>query len=168
MSTLGGMQSLASKEETETVELRTADFDTEFGDRPGAQISIETRAGANDFHASVFGYLRPHILDSEDWFAPGAGTGLPSAFLDGWGGGVGGPIWRKRTFFFAALERADLRDGALQVIAVPSAAARENPLLFPYLPLFNAFPAPTGRILNANESAAYSPLRKAVKIKSCR
>jgi len=161
MSTLGGMQSLASKEETETVELRTADFDTEFGDRPGAQISIETRAGANDFHASVFGYLRPHILDSEDWFAPGAGTGLPSAFLDGWGGGVGGPIWRKRTFFFAALERADLRDGALQVIAVPSAAARENPLLFPYLPLFNAFPAPTGRILNANESAAYSPLRKA-------
>ena len=161
MSAFGGMQSFASKEESETVELRTTEFDAQYGDRPGAQISIETRAGTNDFHASAFGYVRPHTLDSQDWFARGAGLPLPNAYLDGWGGGMGGPIWRNRTFFFAAFERTDLHDSALQIIAVPSAAARNNPLLLPYLPLFDAFPAPAGRALNANESLGYSPLQKA-------
>jgi len=161
MSTIGGMQSLASKEETETVELRTADFDPEFGDRPGAQINISTRAGSNDFHGAVFGYIRPHTFDSQDWFARAASASLPSAALNGWGGGLGGPLWRKRTFFFAAFERTDVHDNALQIIAVPSLAARANPLLLPYLPLFNAFPSPTGPALNASESVAFSPLQKA-------
>ena len=69
-------------------------------------------------------------------------------------------MWPKRTFFFAALEQTDVHDSALQVIAVPSLAARANPLLAPYQALFEAFPAPTGRPLNANESLSYSPLQK--------
>jgi hypothetical protein len=106
MTTIGGMQSLASQEETERVELRAADFSADFGDRPGAQISIETRAGTNEFHGSVFGYLRPHSLDSLDWFARGAGLNLPSAYLNGFGGSLGGPLRRNHTFFFASLEKA--------------------------------------------------------------
>lgn len=161
MSTLGGMQSLASKEETETVELRSVDFDSQYGDRPGAQINITTRSGSDDFHGSWFGYIRPHALDSMDWFARGNEYALPSASLSGWGGGMGGPIWKKRTYFFAAFEKIDLHDDALQVISVPNLAARNNPGLAPYQLLFDAFPAPAGRPLNANESIGYSPLQKA-------
>jgi len=88
MTTIGGMQSLASKEETERVELRSADFAAEYGDRPGAQIDIVTRSGTNDFHGSVFGYDRPHSLDSTDWFARGAAADLPTASVNGWGGSL--------------------------------------------------------------------------------
>ncbi len=159
MTTIGGTQSLASQEETERVELRAADFSADFGDRPGAQISIETRSGTNDFHGSVFGYIRPHTLDSLDWFARGAGLNLPSAFLNGFGGGFGGPLRRNRTYFFIAFEKTEVRDSALQVISVPSLGLREK--TGPYQVLFDAFPQPQGgRLLNANESLGYSPLQK--------
>ncbi len=157
MTTIGGMQTLASQEETEKVELLAADFSAEFGDRPGAQISIETRAGSNNFHGSVFGYLRPHALDSQDWFARGAGLDLPSAYLNGFGGSVGGPLRRNHTFFFASFEKTGVRDSALQVIAVPSLALREQS--GPYQVLFDAFPLPQSRLLNANEALGYSPLQ---------
>jgi len=163
MTTIGGMQSLASKEETERVELKSADFSAEFGDRPGAQVSIETRAGTNEFHGSVFGYMRPRAIDSLDWFAHGAGIDLPSAYLDGWGGGAGGPLWRNRTFFFASFERTDVRDSALQVTPVPSLAARAQAGLA-YQDLFAAFPQPLGRALNADETLGYSPLQKDARV----
>ena len=76
MTTIGGMQSLASNEETERVELLSADFAAQYGDRPGAQIDIETRAGTNELHGSAFGYLRPQSFNSTDWFARGAAQDL--------------------------------------------------------------------------------------------
>ena len=158
MTTIGGLQSLAAKEETDRVELRSADFSAEFGDRPGAQISITTRAGDDEFHGSLFGYLRPHALDSLDWFARGSGLDLPSASLDGFGFTLGGPLWRKHTFFFASLEKTNVHDSAVQQVPVPSLAARANPALAPYLSLFDVFPQPQGRTLNANEALGYSPL----------
>ncbi len=157
MTTIGSMQSLASQEETERVELRAADFSADFGDRPGAQISIETRAGTNEFHGSVFGYLRPHSLDSQDWFARGAGVNLPSAYLNGFGGSLGGPLRRNHTFLFASLEKTGVRDSALQVIPVPSLALRQQ--AGPYQVLFDVFPRPQSRVLNASEALGYSPLQ---------
>ena len=99
------MQSLASKEETQTVEMRSAEFDPEYGSRPGAQIKITIRGGSEDFHGAIFGYFRPHSLDSMDWFARGAAT-IADGIAQWLGRRLwGGPLWRKRTFFFAALEQ---------------------------------------------------------------
>ena len=138
MTTIGGTETLASKEETERVELRSADFAAEYGDRPGAQIDIETRSGTNDFHASSFGYIRPQALDSADWFARGAASNLPSASVNGWGGSVGGPLWRNHTWFFASFERIDLHDSALQLIPVANDEIRSR--VGPYQAIFDAFP----------------------------
>ena len=158
MTTVGGLQSLASKEETERVELRSADFAAQFGERPGAQINIETRAGSNEFHGSLFGYIRPHFLNSEDWFARGSGLNLPSAFLDGWGGALGGPLGHHHTYFFASFERTGVKDIAVEAIPVPSPEARALAGAA-YQFLFNAFPQPVGRQLNADNSLAFSPLQ---------
>jgi hypothetical protein len=163
MTTIGGTQSLASKEETERLELRSADFSAQYGDRPGAQIDIQTRAGENDFHGSLFGYIRPHSLDGTDWFARGAESGLPTASVNGWGGSASGPVWRNHTYFFASFEKADVHDSALQLISVASAAAiqRAGPA---YQAILEAFPSATGRSLTAEESVGYSPLQKAAGI----
>jgi hypothetical protein len=163
MTTIGGLQSLASDEETQRVELRSADFSAQYGDRPGAQIDIETRSGTNEFHGGAFGYIRPRALSSTDWFARGAAPDLPRAFLSGWSGGLGGPIWRNHTYFFTSFEREDVHDSALQIIAVPSAAARAQ-LGMPYQLLAEAFPAPAGSALSADESVGHSPFQKAAAI----
>ncbi len=163
MTTIGGTQSLVTKEEAERVELRSADFSAQSGDRPGAQIDIQTRSGENDFHGSLFGYLRPKLFDSTDWLARGAASNLPPASVNGWGSSLGGPIWRNHTYFFASLERTDVHDSALQIIAVPSAAAllQAGPA---YQAVLQAFPSPTGRSLTTDQSVGYSPLQKAAAI----
>jgi len=158
MTTVGGTETLAAKDETERVELRLADFAAEYGDRPGAQIAIETRSGSNDFHGSAFGFIRPQTLDSTDWFARGAGFPLAAASLNGWGASAGGPVWRNHTYFFASYQRTDVHDSALQAIPVANEALREQP--GPYQAIFDAFPAPSGRALTSNESLGYSALRK--------
>ena len=99
MTTIGGMQSLASGEERLRTELHSADFAAQFGDRPGARVSIETKAGTEQFHGSLFGYIRPHVLNSLDWFARGAGQELPAPLLDGWAASAGGPLGKQENFF---------------------------------------------------------------------
>jgi hypothetical protein len=163
MTTIGSMQSLASKEETERVDLRTADFAASSGDRPGAQISIETRSGANEFHGSAFGYLRPQAFDSHDWFSQSVGAGLPAAYLNGWGGSLGGPLWRNHTYFFTSFERADVHDSSLQLIPVPSVAARAAAGT-PYQTFLDSFPLPTGPALSASQAIGNSPAQKAAAI----
>jgi Carboxypeptidase regulatory-like domain len=159
MTTIGSTQTLASKEETQRVELRSSDFVAESGDRPGAQIAIETRSGSNEFHGSAFGYFRPHFLNAQDWFSQSTAAGLPSAFLNGWGGSFGGPIWRNHTFFFMSFERADVHDSATQLIPVPSAEARST-AGGAYQAFLNTFRFPTSRTLNSTESLGISGLQK--------
>ena len=163
MTTVGGTQTLASKEETERVALRSADFSAEYGDRPGAQIDIETRSGSSDFHGSLFGYMRPHSLDSSDWFARGAAADLPSASDNGWGASLGGPLrhdpWGNPIYFFTSFEHADVHDSALQLVPVPNEAVRQR--VGPYQAVFDAFPSPAGHALTTTESVGYSTLQKA-------
>ncbi len=53
---------------------------------PGAQIAIETRSGSNDFHGSAFGYVRPRLLNSHDWFAKSMADDFAQRFFEwlGW------------------------------------------------------------------------------------
>jgi hypothetical protein len=143
MTAIGSTQSVASKEEIERTEFRSSDFSPESGERPGAEILIETRSGTNDFHGTVFGLLRPSLLDSEDWFAQRYQTPLPASSLNGYGANLGGAVIPKRTFFFAAFEREAVTDTAMDLMATPSFEARAsaNPAV---AILLNAFPDPIG------------------------
>lgn len=165
MTVIGSTQSLASKEEIERVDMRSSDFAPEYGARPGAQILIETRSGSNDIHASAFGYLRPQMLDSEDWFAQKYVTALAPASLNGYGGSVGGALWPDHTFFFAAVEQVNVNDAALQIMPSPSASARQAAPA-EYAPFLNVFPLPTGPALNSNESIAAVALTKHADVES--
>jgi hypothetical protein len=163
MTTIGSTQSLVSKEDIQRVDLRSADFAVDSGDRPGAQIAIETRAGTNDFHGGMFGYLRPHFLNSRDWFAKSVNDPLPTAFVDGWGGTVGGPVWRNHTFFFASMERMEVRDSALRLTPAPSAEALSQ-VGSQYAPILKAFLLPAGPRLSATELVGASTFEKDAQV----
>lgn len=72
----------------------------QYGRNAGAQIEMITRSGSKAWHGNAFDYLRNTILNANDFFANK--TGLPKAKLiqNFFGGSIGGPVHRNRTFIF--------------------------------------------------------------------
>src|SRR6202035_5788372 len=99
-SVLGGTNSLVSVDALQEFRIQTSTFAPEFGRTPGAQISIVTRSGTNQFHGTAFDYLRNDAFDANDWFADSAGLPKPKERQNDFGGTLSGPIVKGKTFFF--------------------------------------------------------------------
>ena len=142
-SALGGTNSLVSVDALQEFRIQTSTFAPEFGRTPGGQISIVTRSGTNEWHGTAFDYLRNDVLDANDWFADAAGLAKPKERQNDFGGTLGGPIVRAKSFMFFSYEGLRLRLPQTSLTDVPDLAARENamPAMKPY---FDAFPLPNG------------------------
>ena len=126
--------------------IQTSTFAPEFGRTPGGQISIVTRSGTNQFHGTAFDYLRNNIFDANKWFNGYTNNPpLPKAEerQNDFGGTIGGPILKNRTFFFFSYEGLRLRLPQTVLALVPDLTSRQNalPAVQPFL---NAFPLPNG------------------------
>jgi Carboxypeptidase regulatory-like domain/TonB dependent receptor len=141
---LGGTNGLASVDALQEFKIQTSNFAPEFGRTPGAQVSLITRSGTNDFHGTVFGYYRTDALDANDWFANS--RGLPKAKFKNYqfGGVLGGPIVKERTFFFGSYEGMRLRVPQAATRDVPTVALK-NSVSAPMRALLEAFPVANGR-----------------------
>src|SRR6185312_1161840 len=105
-SAFGGTNSLVSVDALQEFRIQTSTYAPEFGRTPGGQISIETRSGTNQFHGTLFDYLRNDALDANNWFNTSVAPALPKAKerQNDFGGTFGGPIFKDRTFFFFSYE----------------------------------------------------------------
>jgi hypothetical protein len=101
----------------------TSTYDAAFGRSPGAQINVVLKSGGNDFHGSLFEFYRNGALDARNFFAP-ASEPKPKYIRNQFGGSLGGPINRDRTFFFADYEGTRSREGITRITNVPTAAER--------------------------------------------
>ena len=104
-------------------EMLTSTYDASFGRNPGAQVNVILNSGSNDFHGSVFEFHRNAALDARNFFAP-ASESKPKYIRNQFGGGIGGPIIRDRTFFFADYEGTRSREGITRISNVPTALER--------------------------------------------
>jgi hypothetical protein len=103
----------------------TNNFDAEYGEFSGGQINVVTKSGSNEFHGNVFEFLRNTDLDARNFFSPTRGIFQQNQF----GGTLGGPIVRKKVFFFADYQGTRLKQGVdTGLIPVPSAADRAGDL----------------------------------------
>jgi Carboxypeptidase regulatory-like domain/TonB dependent receptor/TonB-dependent Receptor Plug Domain len=154
-SALGGTSSLVSADDLQEFRIETSSFDAEFGRQPGGQVLLTTRSGTNDWHGGVFDYFRNTVMDANDWFANNAGLGRAAEHHNDFGGFVGGPILKGRTFFFVSYEGARLRLPTTLIDQVPSVSARESApaALAPFL---NAYPIPNGPISSDGFTAQYA------------
>ncbi|MFZ0308449.1 MAG: TonB-dependent receptor [Terriglobales bacterium] len=139
---LGGTNSLVSVDAMQEFRIDTSTFAPDTGRTPGGQISIVTRSGTNEFHGALFDYLRNTVLDANDWFNGYTNNPpLPKAgeHQNDFGGTLGGPILKDRTFFFFSYEGLRLRLPETTLTQVPDLQARQNaiPAMQPFL---NAFP----------------------------
>jgi Carboxypeptidase regulatory-like domain len=143
-SALGGTSSLVSVDALQEFRVETSSFAPEFGRAPGGQVILTTQPGTNEFHGALFDYFRNTVMDANDWFANQAGDPRAPEHHNDFGGVLGGPIWRDKTFFFFSYEGARLDLPQTGVIEVPSEYARSSAptSLAPFL---DAYPQPNDR-----------------------
>jgi hypothetical protein len=125
-------------------------FKAEYGYATGSVTSVATKTGTNRLHGVVFEYIRNSALDARNVFDATPYT--PPFKRNQFGGAIGGPMKRDKTFFYAGYE--GLRQGleTTQVATVPTALAKQgilpygtyavSPAIVPYL---NLYPGPNGR-----------------------
>ncbi len=138
-------------------------YSAEFGRNSGGQINAVSKSGANEFHGSLYYFLRNDNLDARNFFDREP-LGKPEFKRNQFGGTIGGPIVRDKTFVFAGAEFFRERLGRTILTTTPDQKARQgvltvrnpdgtitdrtigvNPAIKPYL---DAFPLPNGAPLN--------------------
>jgi len=98
-------------------------YPAEFGGKASALINVATRAGSNTFTGSLFEFHRNETLDSPNYFHPN-GTPMPELRQNQFGGALGGPLVRDRSFFFGSYEGSRMRRALTRTFSVPPAAVR--------------------------------------------
>jgi hypothetical protein len=105
--------------------VQTNSYSAEFGRSGGAVINATIKSGSNDFHGTVFEFIRNSALDARDYFADPREP-KPLFQLNQFGGTLGGPIIKNKTFFFADYQGSILRDEQTLISTVPMPAERDG------------------------------------------
>src|SRR2546427_13099438 len=103
----------------------TGNSSAEYGKRAGAQVSIVTQSGTNQFHGSVFEFLRNSALDARNFFDQGD---VAPFRRNQFGASAGGPVKKDRMFLFGNYEGFRHRLGISNVSVVPDQDARQGRL----------------------------------------
>jgi hypothetical protein len=101
----------------------TSTFDAEYGRNSGAIVNVVTKSGGNQFHGNVYEFFRNKVLNARGYFD----SDKPAFLQNQFGGTLGGPIRKEKTFFFTSYEGRRIRQGIpSDSIVVPSAQERPS------------------------------------------
>ncbi len=120
--TAGGISILPSIDAIQEFKVLTYNYSAEYGMRAGPTVLVTTKSGSNDFHGSLFEFFRNTDLDARSFFA----ATTEQFNLNQFGGSLGGPIQKDKTFFFADYQSKMQRHGIPFNGLVPSAAMRSG------------------------------------------
>ncbi len=101
----------------------TSNFPAEYGHSSGAQVEVVSRAGTDSFHGSAWEFLRNSAFNAKDYFL----QTVPPLKQNQYGAAIGGPILKRKAFFFGSFQRLTVNgntEGSEAV--VPSAAERSG------------------------------------------
>ncbi len=107
-------------EEVQEYRTQTSSFGAETGNSAGGIVNIVTKAGTSKFHGSLFEYLRNDDFSANDFFSNRYGSPRPTLRYNQFGGTVGGPILKKRLFFFFAYEGLRQKTPNVVTTSVPT------------------------------------------------
>ena len=100
--------------------VETSNYSAEFGRAAGGVISVSTKSGTNALHGSAFEFLRNDRLDANDYFANRTSRPRPASRRNLFGGTLGGPLVRNRTFLFASYEGLRGKEAQTVTTTVPA------------------------------------------------
>lgn len=151
-------------------------YSAHYGKRAGAQVSVVTQSGANQVHGAVFEFLRNSALDARNFFDYPIGMRIPPFRRNQFGGALGGPVQKDKTFVFGNYEGFRQRLAISDVSTVPDENARRG--LLPnaagiptpvanldtrMLPYMSFWPAPNGRNLGGGLALNFSNPKEAIR-----
>ena len=137
----------------------SSNYPAEYGRSSGGVINALTRSGTNEFHGSVYEFLRNSALDAKNFFDL-PDKPIPSFKRNQFGATAGGPIRRDRTFIFGNYEGLRQSLGLSEPAIVPTQSARAGHLstgdvlvdsaIVPFLPIW---PSPNGGVVASSCNA---------------
>ncbi|MBI3282341.1 MAG: TonB-dependent receptor, partial [Acidobacteria bacterium] len=104
----------------------TGNFTAEYGRNSGGQVAMITRSGSNEFHGTGFWFYRTPRLNANEWENNLNNVGQRQFVQHIWGGSIGGPVIRNKTFFFANLQRLTARESSVTNRTVYTQLARQG------------------------------------------
>ncbi|HYA62792.1 MAG TPA: carboxypeptidase-like regulatory domain-containing protein, partial [Candidatus Sulfotelmatobacter sp.] len=115
-----------SADAVEELKVQQTNFSAEYGFTGATVVNMVTRSGTNSFHGSAYDFSRNAITDANNWFNNATQTPIPPVHRQNYGGTIGGPIFKNKTFFF--FDWDGTRESTLGTYAagVPSAAERNG------------------------------------------
>jgi hypothetical protein len=108
------------------MQVTTANYPAEFGGAVGGFVTAQTKSGGNQFHGDAFDYRRSGEFAARDPFTQYPGIPFPGQLYNQFGGSVGGPIRRDKTFFFMDYQGTRQRVGQTLQQSVPTALVRST------------------------------------------
>src|SRR5580765_3548703 len=104
--------------------LQTSTYSAEFGRSLGGVVNLQIKSGTNALHGSGFEFLRNDAFDANNFFNNRAGRAKPDFSQHQYGGTIGGPIVKDKTFYFFDYQGYKINQGATYLSTVPSAKMR--------------------------------------------
>ncbi len=114
----GGIAIFSSIDDIQEFKVLTYNYSAEYGERAGPTVLVTTKSGSNQFHGSLFEFFRNTSLDATRYFF----TSAQKFNLNQFGGSLGGPIKKDKTFFFLDYQAKMQREGVPFTGFVPTAA----------------------------------------------
>ena len=135
-------------ESVQEFRITTANANASQGRSSGAQVSLISRSGSNDFHGALFEFHLPTIGQANDFFNNRAGIARPVVLRNVFGGALGGPIVKDKAFFFYSFEGFRERKSSTVVRTVPLASLGRGELRF--MGAAPGDPTGTNRVVTVN------------------
>lgn len=109
----------------EEFNIEKTSYAPEFGGKSGAVINVVSKSGSNSLHGSLFEFVRNDVFDAKNFFDSPAAP-IPPFRQNQFGGSLGGPVRKNKTFFFLSYEGQTVRKSLTQTFSVPTAAMRRG------------------------------------------
>jgi hypothetical protein len=152
----GGIAIFSSIDDIQEFKVLTYNYSAEYGERAGPTVLVTTKSGSNQLHGSLFEFFRNTALDASNYF-----TRTQAKFnLNQFGGSLGGPIRKDKTFFFvdyqAKMQRQGVPfDGFVPTTSMTTPEANGN---YDYSLDPNGNPRGSSAFPNLNDPYSFSPL----------
>jgi hypothetical protein len=112
---------IPSPDAIQEFKVQTSAMDASFGRAGGGTINLVIKSGTNKLHGTAFEFLRNSAMDAKNFFDLPTGP-TPPFKLNQFGGSIGGPVKRDRTFFFADYQGSRVRQAQTYISTVPTPA----------------------------------------------
>lgn len=120
--TAGGIAVLPSIDAIDEFNVLTYNYSSQYGTRAGPTVLLTSKSGSNRFHGTLFEFLRNTGLNARNYFSPTN----PEYIQNQFGGSIGGPIIKNKTFFFFDYQGTRIRQGIPTVAQVPTLLERQG------------------------------------------